>query len=204
MFHRVAVLGCCLILYSCGQKLENSESELNFKLSGAYTAGLVWKAHQEMIRVCYQDPTNSQRHMNDIADSIVAWLAAIEDVSDKPVSEEIQFVAPNASCDVIVHIGDYSPAFTRMSRKPNVYLNHSGWFGSTSVILHEFGHAFGLLDTYVGSGGRCQEGQPSSVMCTAKYADLQSDDVRGVQAMYRMVKTGKLKQAPENFERLVY
>ena len=79
-----------------------------------------------------------------------------------------------------------------MGRTPEVHINYSGWFGSKTVTLHEFGHAFGFLDTYVGSGGRCQSGQPDSVMCRASYDELKDDDVQGVQRMFEMLQQGLL------------
>lgn len=57
-----------------------------------------------------------------------------------------------------------------------------------STLLHEFGHAVGLFDTYGGSP--CTPGNPSAVMCQtdsvsgwARYSmqDLSADDVRGVR-----------------------
>lgn len=53
------------------------------------------------------------------------------------------------------------------------------------LTLHEFGHVFGLNDTYNGAGG-CVPNQPSSVMCQdAAFTVLQTDDVRGARQAFR-------------------
>jgi hypothetical protein len=55
------------------------------------------------------------------------------------------------------------------------------------VLLHELGHAFGLRDAYrytPEGASRPQFGQPLSVMSTAAFAELQPDDVHGVQYEY--------------------
>ena len=51
------------------------------------------------------------------------------------------------------------------------------------VLVHEFGHAFGLGDTYIEGGrGACKPGQPVSRMCRSRLSEhLSHDDIRGVR-----------------------
>jgi hypothetical protein len=84
-------------------------------------------------------------------------------------------------------VGTYSPAYTNMGNVPTVRVASSGWYGSDTVILHELGHAVGLYDTYNGRGGSCQQGQPDSVMCWARYTELTEDDILGIQDVYKKV-----------------
>ena len=107
-------------------------------------------------------------------------------LSAVPLADTVDVVPYNSSgCDVYIAVGNYSPATTQLGKTPRVNLNKSGWYGSSTVTLHEFGHAFGLLDTYSGRGGSCQPGQPASVMCYAKYDELMDDDIKGIQSVYR-------------------
>lgn len=57
-----------------------------------------------------------------------------------------------------------------------------------AIILHEWGHVFGLADTYKpdpGLSGDCYEGQPNSIMCSAAhFSTLQSDDIEGIRNVY--------------------
>jgi hypothetical protein len=102
------------------------------------------------------------------------------------LANEVEIVGYNSTgCDVKTLVGNYNPARTQLGTTPTVYLNSAGWYGSSTVTLHEFGHAFGLLDTYNGTGGSCQTGQPASVMCYAKYDELLDDDIKGIQSVYR-------------------
>ena len=165
-----------------------SLEEFQFLKGSPAVAGLTAKVHKPSIRVCLYDPENIQSRKDVVRNSLLKWVNALAPVTTKPLTSAIEFVAANASgCDVYVSYGNYSPAYTNLGKTPRVNVARSGWFGSETVILHEFGHAFGLLDTYNGSGGSCKPGQPASVMCYAKYKEPMQDDILGVQSMYRDV-----------------
>jgi len=54
------------------------------------------------------------------------------------------------------------------------------------VLLHEFGHAFALSDTYQGGqSGNCQANQPQAVMCNTSFDTPQTDDVAGIRSVYQ-------------------
>jgi PAN domain len=59
-----------------------------------------------------------------------------------------------------------------------------------NTVLHEIGHAFGLGDTYAEGGFFCDihhdrfAPASTSVMCNANFANLQPDDIAGVQHLY--------------------
>lgn len=66
------------------------------------------------------------------------------------------------------------------------WAKQSGTIGNSSfsfgVLLHEMGHAFGLLDTYPPHDG----GQPASIMsCSLVGNALGEDDIKGIQWLYR-------------------
>lgn len=175
-----------ILFVSCGKPQSGDKSELEYIVSGKAYAGLLRKVHNPSIKICMGTSANVASHRAAVAHAIEVWTNALNDVSDKPVTHNTEFVALNdPSCDGVVNIGNYNPANTRMGNRPVVNLAYSGWYGSDSVTVHEFGHAFGLGDTYEGRGGRCQTKQPDSVMCTAKYLELKKDDIDGVQAAYK-------------------
>ena len=52
------------------------------------------------------------------------------------------------------------------------------------TILHEFGHFFGLWDTYNADASDVRAGEPASVMASVFYNKLFPDDVGGILASY--------------------
>ena len=176
---------------ACGRGEDAMLSSPSYRLAAPSSAGLTWKVHQPVIRLCYTDSSNSATHRADVIYAVEEWIRGIAEIAQEPLATSVELVARTAPCDANVRIGNYSPANTQMGSKPTVNINFSGWFGSKSVTLHEFGHAFGLLDTYNGSGGSCQSGHPNSVMCRASYLTLQPDDINGIRDMYRRVKQAR-------------
>ena len=72
---------------------------------------------------------------------------------------------------------------------------------SHKILLHELGHAFGLLDTYEANDWATSGKQPSSIM-SASYEHseehdlvLTKDDVYGIQWLYRYYQKGNLKKS---------
>ncbi len=189
----------------CGRVDQTQDSATRYLVSGPASAGVTWKVHQQKIRICYSGPTSGDTHREEVVDAVHKWMRPIAEIAEEPVAAVVELVAIGAACDVKVYIGSYSPAQTQMGSRPIVYLNHSGWYGSQTVTLHEFGHAFGLLDTYNGRGGSCQTGQPDSVMCRARYDDLMPDDVAGIQDMYQRVRDARGVVTPDEYEgKVVY
>lgn len=152
-------------------------------------AGLTAKVHKPVLSICYSDHDQSLSRRQSVINSIQTWIKAFEDVAKKPLTSRVDIVSwQTPGCDAYVGVGSsVAVANTQMGVTPYVQMQPSGWFGSETVLLHEMGHAFGLLDTYVGSGGACQVGQPASVMCTAKLMHLTSDDIQGVQSLYKQL-----------------
>jgi hypothetical protein len=151
-------------------------------------AGLVKKAHRNKYRLCLVDPQNSSIRRNMIVKSVEKWLDALRPIAKYPIASSVEaIVGDQASCDAVVNVGTYQYAHTFMGDRPIININSTGWYGGETVVLHEFGHAFGLLDTYEGRGGTCKPNQPDSVMCFAKYPELMPDDIDGVRAVYKSI-----------------
>lgn len=185
----VMLLSILTLFVGCGRATHQELSESKYLLANAQYAGLTRLVKKEVIRVCYSDSSNSSVHRQDVQYSILEWIRPLREITTTPLASVVELVAANATCDVSVNVGNFSPAFTQMGSKPSVNINYSGWFGSRTVTLHEFGHAFGLLDTYNGRGGSCQSGQPDSVMCWAKFPALLEDDALGIKKMYNNIQT---------------
>jgi len=168
--------------------LPEIEEGFDFRQAARSLAGLSAKVKKETIRICLNDSSNSAARKELLKTSVLKWIEPMRAISTVELTRKVEVVAYNsAGCDVRVNIGNYSPAYANLGTTPTVHLNTTGWFGSSTVTLHEFGHAFGLLDTYAGTGGSCQTGQPASVMCYAKYDELLEDDIKGIQSVYRTV-----------------
>lgn len=160
----------------------------DFRQAAKSLAGLSAKAKKATIRICLNDPSNSAARKELMKAVVLKWIEPMRAVSTVELTKNVEVVASNSTgCDVRVNIGNYNPAYANLGTTPTVNLNSTGWYGSSTVTLHEFGHAFGLLDTYSGRGGSCQTGQPASVMCYAKYDELLDDDIKGIQSVYRTV-----------------
>jgi len=158
----------------------------DFRQAAKHLAGISAKVKKETIRVCLSDASNSEARKELLKSSILKWIEPMRSLSTVALASNVEVVPYNSTgCDVRTLVGNYNPARTQLGTTPTVYLNSTGWFGSSTVTLHEFGHAFGLLDTYNGTGGSCQTGQPASVMCYAKYDELLDDDIAGIQSIYR-------------------
>jgi hypothetical protein len=182
-FATVVALG----LTACGEVPPSSSQPLYRAADPAY-AGLIKYVQEPVLKICYSDSTNSTTRPDMVAKKVMKWIDALREVSDKPLAGSVEIVAPDAECHGKVYVGGYSPAYTNMGTTPIVHINYSGWYGSSTVTLHELGHAFGLLDTYNGGGGSCQGNQPDSVMCWASYEDLQEDDIAGIRAVWASVQ----------------
>lgn len=184
----VSLMAASYVFVSCGKPMERDASKLDYIVAPKASAGLTRKVHKPVIKICMGTDAASEAHKPNVTHAVEEWTGALVDVAAEPVTRTVEFVALNdASCDAVVNVGNYSPAQTRMGNRPIVYLAKSinTWFGSRTVTLHEFGHAFGLYDTYAGSGGSCQRNQPNSVMCRASYENLKQDDIDGIRVAYK-------------------
>lgn len=194
------VMGILLLfaVVGCGPNgtKANRTSAPSYLRAGSAAAGLTRLINKPTVRICYTDASNSAQHRDDVEFAVLSWIEPLRSLTTDELATSVELTA-DGDCDASVMIGNYSVAYTEIGTHPVVHLSYTGWYGSRTVTLHEFGHAFGLLDTYMGRGGACQRGQPDSVMCWASYTTLQPDDVAGVRDVYQRVLSGQLKLADE-------
>lgn len=190
----VMVAGITLALLSaCGAPEDRAAdtSDVHFITFGASVTGLVSKTKQPVISACItgHNSSNREKWAKDIQEVILKWVEPLRSETKAELANQVQVIDGSGRCDVDVVISpSVSPAFTRISSRPSVNMNTSGHYGSYNVLLHEFGHAFALSDTYQGrTSGNCKPGQPQAVMCNVKFSNLQEDDKEGVRSIFKRV-----------------
>ena len=121
------------------------------------------------------------------ARAVWTWLRPLRELGGR-VTACIQWVNSGQDLEVEIRRGT-----GRAYYHPGYYVFPFGWRGPHIVMyegtdgwrttLHEFGHAFGLDDTYIEGVWTCKPGQPNSVMCNTA-EELLADDVRGIRFRY--------------------
>lgn len=128
--------------------------------------------------------------------SILQWLAPLRTYMNQGhrITSTVEFVSSGGN---IVVVANDSPGRSNydgwcfvVCHGPVITL-YQGDVTNYRVILHEFGHAFGLGDVYIEGVWRCKDGQyKDSVMCKNNSNYLSADDIRGIRYMYCSVHTG--------------
>ncbi len=188
---KVFWLAASLALSPACRPRQDVDSAVNFR--AAQSPGLVAVADKPIVRICVNWLGLRDKEVHDAATS---WFIGLEAVNKSHAVPDVQVVPDsNGFCDAQVNLTDLggAPANTYLQAQPviNWDKNPDTWFGSYNVLVHEMGHAFGLLDTYVveaggsGKAGNCYEGQPhDAVMCSPFWPHPMADDVNGVRSRY--------------------
>lgn len=191
-FGILAFVATCTLLISCGRTYDangrKTGSKLHFITVGPGVKGLNSVVKQSEIKVCLSGSTggNTEKWKQNIQKAILTWVQPLRMLTSDLLAQSVAVVSGGNDCDgsVIVTPGQW--AMTDIGDNPTVNLDSSGYFASYNVLLHEFGHAFALGDTYQGGqSGNCQAGQPQAVMCNTSFSELQPDDIKGVQKIYK-------------------
>lgn len=164
------------------QQPEQHGTELNYaKMSDPNSCSIKY-AFEPEFRVCFTN-TPSKNIEDYTIRGIHEYLNVARTLSSD-VTKKVVKSCLNPHLTVNVRQG--SGTSTAGPRRINTY--SSKGYGT---ILHELGHAFACLgDTYVsGKAGRCQPGQPESIMCWGNYGkhELYADDIAGIKAMFKQV-----------------
>lgn len=164
------------------------QQEDYYKLWSSSKKCIVTKSLQPVIRICVHGSGDLARSRDLVRESMRQWLNAVRPLHSG-VTDQVEFSCDNPHGYVRVRGGSgrafASPGKTTVYNKSNL-----------GTYLHEFGHAFACLgDTYRNAtAGKCQSGQPNSIMCDGMLRkELAQDDINGVQAQFK-----RLVGKPEN------
>lgn len=128
---------------------------------------------------------------NHISNAVSRWVNAVQPTATVTLFNTVSFGCPRIDnvplwdFEVVLSPGD-ALAHT-WDTGMEMFEGEGTNFGR--VMLHEFGHAFQLADTYIGAGGMgCLPDHPNSVMCDSRaFSSLQTDDIRAARQSYREV-----------------
>jgi hypothetical protein len=155
----------------------------------------VWNYYPAVVdhdlRVCVTRHTGATMSLatlqNHIRVAVAAWVDAAQPASTVRLFRNVEFGCPRWDnvplWDVSVDL--YRDAGQTQPGPPIVVTLGESSQNFRYLTLHEFGHVFGLNDTYKEEGG-CLPNQPSSVMCgDVRHTVLQTDDVLGARQAFR-------------------
>ena len=162
-------------------------SELRYLTFGNGTVGLVAHAKQTSIKACLfgADSSNQGEWAANIKSVIGKWVGTMTALTSDTLTSQVEVLVNGRDCDVDVSVESGAWSQTNVGDHPTVHMGASGYFAGYNVLLHEFGHAFALGDTYMnGQSGNCQPGQPQAVMCNTSFDEPQPDDIKGIKDIY--------------------
>ena len=181
-----------VVAVGCGRSENTAKdsSKVHFITFGPGVSGLVTKVKNTTITACLSGHTAASRSTweKNIQSSILKWIEPLRTMTSDSLASEVKVIDGRGKCDTDIVISPDTHSNTSISSYPVVRMSPEGYFAGFNVLLHEFGHAFALNDTYQnGQSGNCQAGQPQAVMCNTSFNDLQIDDSTGVQSVFKRV-----------------
>lgn len=171
-----------------GHGTQDGFAELKFITFGPGVTGLTQQVKKPTMTAClYGVSTAEKSEWEDkIKRSMLKWVDTVRDLSADELTNDVKVVLDSGDCDVDVTVQEGVHANTIIGQSPRVNMGASGYMASFNTMLHEFGHAFALSDTYQnGVSGNCQPGQPQAVMCNTSFDTPQSDDVKGMADVFK-------------------
>lgn len=191
----VVAASCAALLLGCGAasggRVPRDASITHFISFGPGVTGLTSRVKEERLTACLSgaigDDEDARQWTDNIRSTMLKWINPLRPLTAARLVEQIDVYRDSRGCDVDVDVAPNTHSNTRIGQQPLIRMGSQGYMASYNVLLHEFGHAFALNDTYQDgtTAGNCIAGQPQAVMCNTGFGDLQSDDVRGVQQVFR-------------------
>lgn len=215
IFRYGALLALSLFLIGCGSESPNSiNSGSNYIIvNNKNSAGLANYVHKtdkdSVIKVCFKANGRKPRFETDnkkgksaaqiMEEKILEWIRPMKEkfpnkqFVDKVIVETGNCSTGSGKSHVSIEMKESGyRSNCSLGRYPSIRLGNDKWYGSSTVLLHELGHAYGLLDTYSGNGCKSNQKGPAkdknnTVMCKATYETLKEDDEYGVLSVYNLV-----------------
>ncbi|MBL9004209.1 MAG: VCBS repeat-containing protein [Myxococcales bacterium] len=129
-----------------------------------------------------------ERHVRS---AVMAWIDGVRPASSVRLigDTDVRF-----SCDRPHVTINWSAASGRANAGRGIINMFAG--DDYEVVLHEFGHVFGIGDTYVEGIWSCQPGQENSVMCGSGglFMTLQRDDTNAIQEVFCLTFPGSCRR----------
>lgn len=189
---RTSVLLCAaLVLPACGGRASRpgDVSHPDFISFGPNVHGLTEKVKQPDLKVCLAGvDAGSEWKLweGNIQSVVLKWVDALRPVAAGELTQMVTVTGDQQGCDAYVRVVPGTWSNTQIGTPPTVNMDRTGYFAGYNVLLHEFGHAFALSDTYQGGqSGNCQPNQPQAVMCNTSFDTPQDDDIKGIRAVYQ-------------------
>lgn len=184
-----------LALVGCGQARPEDAgtvSHPDFISFGPTVQGLTGQVKKPELRICLTGidagGTEWQSWEANIKSVVLKWVDSLRPVASSQLTQTVSVTGESPDCDGSVRVVPGTWSNTSIGEKPVVSMDRTGYFASYNVLLHEFGHAFALSDTYQGGqSGNCQPGQPQAVMCNTSFDAPQPDDVQGIQSVFKRI-----------------
>lgn len=185
-------------LYLVGCRHVDDAASVKFIELGPDKVGLSAKMLAPVLRICLAQ--NATRWGPDAKRALLAWVAAAQEATTLPLTRRVEIETAGASgaCVGRTHVSinlitDEGRAHAYPLERPAIYVFQNS---TSQTLLHEFGHAFGLGDTYVEGVWNCKPGQPIAVMCHSQFDELQDDDRRGIQSITKRLYRQLEARAP--------
>jgi hypothetical protein len=157
------------------------------------------------LRICISfrpsaDTTRHSTHQANVNAAVQTWVLAAQAVSNASLFPTPTFTCTDPHLRVIVY-----PESARGAPPADTNVESFAWdreyakldpsdggrpyvrlfdLTNANIVLHEFGHVFGLHDTSNGTAGVCKAFQPNSVMCDPRFSTLQPDDINGAHEAF--------------------
>lgn len=197
-----------------GNYLTQNNSNLNYLILQPDEWGLSYHVKKKVMGVCisfispdgnseFGEPTDSDidTSLDDpevqaewvswAEQSLKIWLTPLREISSTELAKTFVSRLDQGCDDTYADFSvssrlTHNEGATGVGERPHVVIGErdSTPFRTT---LHEFGHAFGMDDTYRNACGQTGSPHPNAVMCSLSYDSLQSDDIAGIRDIYHKI-----------------
>jgi hypothetical protein len=189
----LALVTLTTLASACGPKSQviapqEGVTELKYILVQEGITGLVAQVKKPKMSACITGISSADKKEweDKIKSIVIKWVDTMRKLTSDPLTSGVDVNLDGRGCDVDITVAGGVWANTEIGQHPTVNMGDSGYMASYNTMLHEFGHAFALGDTYQnGQSGNCQPGQPQAVMCNTSFDTPQADDIKGIAKLYK-------------------